>query len=132
MIPGRLNGRGEWIRTTGLLVPNQALYQAEPRPVPSSLLAPPRRVHLSREYLTHGRRHASNLAYNDGLMRHDPPATLEAILDSGDASIFDVRSKAPPRAGTLPITAEMLLQRPSGDLFGWAMNAGMGWDPRRL
>jgi hypothetical protein len=26
-------GRGEWIRTTGLLVPNQALYQAEPRPV---------------------------------------------------------------------------------------------------
>ena len=29
---GRIFGRGEWIRTTGLLVPNQALYQAEPRP----------------------------------------------------------------------------------------------------
>jgi hypothetical protein len=28
----RMFGRGEWIRTTGLLVPNQALYQAEPRP----------------------------------------------------------------------------------------------------
>ena len=28
----RWDGRGEWIRTTGLLVPNQALYQAEPRP----------------------------------------------------------------------------------------------------
>jgi L-seryl-tRNA(Ser) seleniumtransferase len=27
-----VDGRGEWIRTTGLLVPNQALYQAEPRP----------------------------------------------------------------------------------------------------
>jgi hypothetical protein len=27
------NGRGERIRTSGLLVPNQALYQAEPRPV---------------------------------------------------------------------------------------------------
>ena len=26
------NGRGERIRTSGLLVPNQALYQAEPRP----------------------------------------------------------------------------------------------------
>ena len=25
-------GRGERIRTSGLLVPNQALYQAEPRP----------------------------------------------------------------------------------------------------
>ena len=31
------NGRGEWIRTTGLLVPNQALYQAEPRPEPTSV-----------------------------------------------------------------------------------------------
>ena len=30
-------GRGEWIRTTGLLVPNQALYQAEPRPELSSV-----------------------------------------------------------------------------------------------
>ena len=30
-------GRGEWIRTTGLLVPNQALYQAEPRPEDPSL-----------------------------------------------------------------------------------------------
>jgi integrase len=27
-----MNGRGERIRTSGLLVPNQALYQAEPRP----------------------------------------------------------------------------------------------------
>jgi hypothetical protein len=27
-----LIGRGEWIRTTDLTVPNRALYQAEPRP----------------------------------------------------------------------------------------------------
>ena len=26
----------------------------------------------------------------------------------------------------------MLLTRPSGDLFGWAQNAGMGWDPLAL
>jgi hypothetical protein len=32
-----INGRGEWIRTTGLLVPNQALYQAEPRPEQSTV-----------------------------------------------------------------------------------------------
>src|SRR5205085_10296276 len=25
-------GRGDWIRTSGLSVPNRALYQAEPRP----------------------------------------------------------------------------------------------------
>jgi hypothetical protein len=27
-----VNGRGDWIRTSGLSVPNRALYQAEPRP----------------------------------------------------------------------------------------------------
>ncbi|HVN05615.1 MAG TPA: YjhG/YagF family D-xylonate dehydratase [Bryobacteraceae bacterium] len=54
------------------------------------------------------------------------------ILDSGDASLFDVPSKAPGPQGTLPLTAEMLLARPSGDLFGWSQNAGMGWDPRAL
>jgi putative YjhG/YagF family dehydratase len=26
----------------------------------------------------------------------------------------------------------MLLERPSGELFGWTMNAGMGWDPAGL
>jgi len=26
----------------------------------------------------------------------------------------------------------MLIERPSGDLFGWAQNAGMGWNPAKL
>ncbi|HEY8668125.1 MAG TPA: hypothetical protein VIL86_15865, partial [Tepidisphaeraceae bacterium] len=60
------------------------------------------------------------------------PISLAEILDSRDSSIFDVRSKAPGPQGSLPITPEMLLQRPSGDLFGWAQNAGMGWDPKKL
>ena len=59
-------------------------------------------------------------------MAHNP------ILDSGDPSLYDVRSTAPGPAGALPITPEMLLTRPSGDLFGWSQNAGMGWDPRAL
>jgi hypothetical protein len=29
----QVNGRGDWIRTNDLSVPNRALYQAEPRPV---------------------------------------------------------------------------------------------------
>ncbi len=57
---------------------------------------------------------------------------LASILDSGDASIYDVRSTAAGPSGTLPLTPEMLLDRPSGDLFGWAQDAGMGWDPRAL
>src|SRR5437588_9559102 len=58
--------------------------------------------------------------------------SFETIVDSGDSSILDVRSKAPGPEGSLPITAEMLLNRPSGDLFGWAQNAGMGWKPQLL
>mgnify|MGYP002619728705 FL=1 len=55
-----------------------------------------------------------------------------AILDSQDPSLFDVRTKSPGPVGSLPLTAEMLLERPSGDLFGWTQNAGMGWDPAKL
>ena len=57
--------------------------------------------------------------------------SLESILNS-DPAVFDVASKAPARAGQIPITAEMLLNRPSGDLFGLAQNAGMGWNPALL
>jgi putative YjhG/YagF family dehydratase len=55
-----------------------------------------------------------------------------AVLDSGDAALFDVRSKARGPEGALPLTAEMLRSEPSGNLFGWTMNAGMGWDPAKL
>lgn len=58
--------------------------------------------------------------------------TLDSILDSGDVSLYDVRSTAPGPAGSLPLTPELLLERPSGDLFGWAQNAGMGWDPAAM
>jgi putative YjhG/YagF family dehydratase len=57
---------------------------------------------------------------------------MAQILDSADPSLYDIRSKAPGPQGSLPITPEMLLQRPSGDLFGWAQNAGMGWNPNEL
>ena len=49
-----------------------------------------------------------------------------------DASILDVASQAEGPSGSLPFTAEMLLTRPSGDLFGWSQNAGMGWNPSAL
>ena len=58
--------------------------------------------------------------------------SLARILDSEDPSLYDVRSKAPGPQGSLPITPEMLIRQPSGDLFGWSQNAGMGWDPAAL
>src|SRR5215468_8189274 len=57
---------------------------------------------------------------------------LSEILDSGDSALFDVRSKVPGPRGILPVTAEMLRERPSGDLFGWTQNAGMGWAPANM
>ncbi|MEO8028068.1 MAG: YjhG/YagF family D-xylonate dehydratase, partial [Bryobacteraceae bacterium] len=46
--------------------------------------------------------------------------------------LYDIHTRAAGPVGNLPITAEMLLNRPSGDLFGLSQNAGMGWDPGRL
>ena len=51
---------------------------------------------------------------------------------SADPSLFDFPSHAPGPAGELPITVAMLRNRPSGDLFGWTQNAGMGWAPQAL
>src|SRR6516164_3513575 len=57
---------------------------------------------------------------------------LSEILDSGDSALFDVRTKVPGPRGAAPVTPEMLRERPSGDLFGWTQNAGMGWEPAAL
>lgn len=48
------------------------------------------------------------------------------------SSIFDVQTKASGPSGSLPLTAEMLRFAPSGDVFGWTQNAGMGWNPSEL
>jgi putative YjhG/YagF family dehydratase len=57
---------------------------------------------------------------------------LNSVLDSGNKEIFDLATHAPGPAGALPITAEMLINEPSGNLFGWTQNAGMGWEPSAL
>ncbi len=53
-------------------------------------------------------------------------------FDSDDARLFEISTRARGPAGVLPLTAEMLRDRPSGDLFGWTQNAGMGWNPAAL
>jgi putative YjhG/YagF family dehydratase len=47
---------------------------------------------------------------------------------SADPAIFRFRTHAPGPQGALPLTAEMLAEAPSGDLFGLSQNVGMGWD----
>jgi xylonate dehydratase len=53
------------------------------------------------------------------------------IVDS-ERELWDVQTAGAGPSGRLPLTAEMLLERPSGDVFGLTQNAGMGWDPREL
>jgi putative YjhG/YagF family dehydratase len=57
--------------------------------------------------------------------------SLESVLES-PGPVADVRTHAAGPQGQLPISAEMLLSQPSGNLFGLTQSAGMGWDPARL
>lgn len=56
----------------------------------------------------------------------------ESILSNRETDIYRIRTKAAGPAGQLPLTEEMLRERPSGDIFGMTQSAGMGWDPREL
>ncbi len=58
-------------------------------------------------------------------------AGFDEIVGSA-ASEWEIQTAGPGPQGRLPLTAEMLLERPSGDIFGLTQNAGMGWDPREL
>src|SRR5687767_6958611 len=41
--------------------------------------------------------------------------------------IYDIRTRSPGPEGSLPLSEDLLLHRPSGDAFGLSQNAGMGW-----
>ena len=57
---------------------------------------------------------------------------LASVLDSGNTAIFSVATHARGPEGALPVTETMLLEQPSGNLFGLTQNAGMGWAPAAL
>src|SRR5712691_9930454 len=56
---------------------------------------------------------------------------FEEIVDS-DRELWRIETVGAGPQGSLPLTADMLIERPSGDIFGLTQNAGMGWDPREL
>jgi len=60
-----------------------------------------------------------------------PTNAIDGILESSP-SVWEITTSGEGPQGRLPLTAEMLLERPSGDIFGLTQNAGMGWDPREL
>jgi xylonate dehydratase len=54
------------------------------------------------------------------------------ILDDNEGHAAGIVTHAAGPQGALPITPAMLLNEPSGTLFGLSQNAGMGWDPREM
>jgi putative YjhG/YagF family dehydratase len=57
---------------------------------------------------------------------------MNPIFDSQDRSIFDITTQAAGPQGELPLSPETLRTLPSGDIFGWTQDAGMGWNPAEL
>jgi len=57
---------------------------------------------------------------------------LRSVFDSDDPSIFDLKTASTGPEGVLPLNEKMLLESPSGDLFGMSQSAGMGWNPSQL
>ena len=55
-------------------------------------------------------------------------SNLESILGNAN-TLLASRLEASAKAGQLPLTPEMLLNEPSGNLFGLTQNVGMGWAP---
>ena len=61
-----------------------------------------------------------------------PVPSLTWLLESTDPALFDVVTSQAGPEGALPLTPADLLERPSGDLFGWTQDIGMGWKPLEL
>jgi xylonate dehydratase len=57
------------------------------------------------------------------------PADALRTCESDLSVLETVVTAQPGPAGALPLEPADLLERPSGDLFGWTLNAGMGWQP---
>ena len=57
---------------------------------------------------------------------------MNSVFDSDDPAIYDIQTDAPGPTGRLPLTPVMLRTLPSGDIFGWTQDAGMGWNPAHL
>jgi putative YjhG/YagF family dehydratase len=56
---------------------------------------------------------------------------LASLLDCNPA-LLDLRPTVPGPRGELPLTEDLLRHAPSGDLFGWSQDVGMGWKPDEL
>lgn len=57
---------------------------------------------------------------------------LASIMGAQGEDLYRFHTHAQGPQGSLPLTPDMLLHEPSGNLFGLTQNAGMGWTPSEL
>ncbi len=58
--------------------------------------------------------------------------TFASIVDSDDAGVYKVQTSAHGPEGRLPLTEDQVVSSPSGHIFAYSQNAGMGWTPEQL
>ena len=57
---------------------------------------------------------------------------LDDLLEGGGDEVYEIRTRAAGPAGRLNLDEETVIGSPSGDIFAYSQNAGMGWDPAHL
>jgi putative YjhG/YagF family dehydratase len=57
---------------------------------------------------------------------------LSHIMGDDREELYQIKTHAHGPSGSLPLTADMLQNAPSGDLFGLSQNVGMGWQASEL
>ena len=73
------------------------------------------------------------MAFRD-IQDHDTQGLNVADILGSDTSlkVQDIRTHAPGPSGSVPFTADILINEPSGHHFGMSQDAGMGWTPAEL
>lgn len=59
-------------------------------------------------------------------------SSADDVFGPEPPEVYQIRTRAHGPMGSLPLSHEFLLERPSGDIFGLIQNAGMGWDPSEV
>ncbi|MGG3693779.1 YjhG/YagF family D-xylonate dehydratase [Heyndrickxia ginsengihumi] len=58
---------------------------------------------------------------------------LISIMENNERKdLYNIKTHASGPSGSLPLTHHMLMNSPSGNLFGLSQNVGMGWKPTKL
>lgn len=58
--------------------------------------------------------------------------TLEVLAAPVSSDVYEIATAAAGPQGRLPLSAQMLREWASGDLFGLSQDVGMGWDPKKV